>query len=244
MDNRSQTIIGCFSIIGVIFTIVGVIIAILALVSPQRIVVVLQHILPEATPVVITVMSTPAPTLGAKPGPTLTVLQLASTPSPTSFPSTSTPTSMPRPTDTPPPTATPRSNTPLGSVLKPGEPWTQDGFSLTLHLNEIEPDFLSFNVFGENQTGQEILVKIQPQNFIAINSLGQHGGLDWMETERRGGIANFGTKKLAAGESIVILSPGLFHGLDLGNPKVEYVTISIHDLSRVSKASWRIEIPH
>lgn len=72
--GRFQILVGCFSVVGAIFTVVTAIIAIIALFYPRQLAVIVQDILPTATPIVITLPTqTPIPTT---PTPRPTVISL------------------------------------------------------------------------------------------------------------------------------------------------------------------------
>lgn len=78
-----QILVGCFSVVGVVFTIIGAIVTIIALFYPRQLAVIVENVLPTATPIVIT-LPTPTPIVTTLPTPT--AVPTSPTPSPTAVP--------------------------------------------------------------------------------------------------------------------------------------------------------------
>ena len=244
MNDSFKSVLGCFTIIGVIFTILGAIVAIVALFKPTAITVVLQDILPEPTPVIVVVPSpTPAKQLGPTntPRPSLTPIH---TPIPTETPiPTSTPTLTPTPTNTAIPTFTPTStlmptNTAFGSVLRMGETWYQDGISLTFeNWNKRE---LTFAI--RNNTDGLLYTQLEKDRFRLVNENGESLIPYWHVLSGFGQEGNvLYNTELMPGETYTLKA--IFSGEPNLGVWTHFIVL-VEEASRVRNARWRVDIPH
>ena len=139
-----QLLIGCFSIIGAIFTILGFIVAVLMVFYQQPIYVFLESVLPT-------------PTVAAS-----VVLQ----PTPTQIPTI--------PTLTPTPIAINEQNPLPGTIVPAGQPITKGRVSLKLEkrfgLDQYDHFGIVFTV--ENKGDTQIIVSFRPTSFKITDDLG------------------------------------------------------------------------
>lgn len=221
MNSNFKPILGCFTIIGVIFTILGVIVAIVALFKPAAITVVLQGILPEPTPVIVVV---PSPTPTRQLGPT------------------NTPTLPP----TPIPTATPVLDTPEGTILEVGEKWKQEGVALSLDKIEFEPPnkFRAFFTFYNN-TDHELILTVKEDFFLAVDNIGNKWRLVWPQ------ILPWVGPAVRSEFSEIVESGGkhggwrvTFGGGDLTRPELSEIIVIVDGISKIKNARWRIPVYH
>ena len=233
MNSNFKPILGCFTIIGVIFTILGVIVAIVALFKPAAITVVLQGILPEPTPVIVVV---PSPTPVRQLGPTNTP---GPSPTPTHIPiPAETPilTSAPAPTLTP----TPIPDTPEGTILEIGETWRTGGVLLTLKNATLGAGAfgptLSLKFLVINETPHLITFSYHQENDISVvDNLGHVYTVFYGPAKHVGGDAI-----LQRGDSCEI---GETWGGPFTDPGVTEIIVTA-SFSRIKNAKWRIPVYH
>ena len=234
MNSNFRPILGCFTIIGVIFTILGVIVAIVALFKPAAITVVLQGILPEPTPVIIVVPS-PTPVLAKRPAPT-------NTPEPSSTPtriplSTNTPT--PTLTNTAIPTPTPIPNTPPGAVLNLGQTWR----AAPMELTAIEfkaagwNDCPTFYFKFYNGSEHDIFLTIRPEKFTMVDNLGRI----YEATDTGTSLGGSGDYEVKRGDFLNFFV--WFHE-SVTSEEITSLTIIANKVSSISNAKWQVEIFH
>ncbi len=156
------------------------------------------------------------------------------TPTNTPGPSpTPTATSTPTQTSTPTPTPTPIPTTVPGSVLQPGEVWQSDGIAVWMDVVAINPSSLSVDMVVENTSKERLLIELGD-----IRMTTNTGGSSILHAgQLPRGVA------LEQGERFVITEGGFFP-MDLFKGDVTEVFVEIIDMTRIRKASWRVEIPH
>lgn len=235
MDKRFQTITGCFSVIGVIFTIMGAIVAILALVSPQRIVVVLHDILPPPTPIVVLITPTPLP-------PSLTEPTIAWTPTamPTAIPT-------PRPTYTLVPTPTSAPYTEPGTMLEVGQAWQADGVKLVLNSVDLQPDYVDFYLRLYNDTPGDLLLLLMMDDKSQF-LLKDNQGLvyDFFCDPNVFGICYREPKlerKVATREHLDFMVGFTKGGQSFADPRVTELLVTVN-ISRIQNAQWKVPVFH
>jgi hypothetical protein len=209
---------------------------------------------------------TPTYTPTETPGPTDTSIPtLTSTPTEIPEPTT-TPTLIP--TDTPIPTFTATSTntpnptptesaTPSGTVLAPGESLEQNGLVLTMsdYFYDVEQECIGMWFRIKNEGGHEIIVSGKARNFKAVDNLGRSWSLRKLSPsiyDKCDPTVNEDelTFSLAPNEELTTSQFFTIRGFIVGftgyltDRQVEYVDISVDDLSQITNARWRIPVHH
>jgi tetratricopeptide (TPR) repeat protein len=183
---------------------------------------------------------TPTATLTITPGPSPTPLPTATntptaalTNTPTPAP-TSTPTSMPTNTSTP----TPIPNTPPETVLSLGETWYQDGIAFT--FIEWQERNIWFTV--ENYSGGELYFSFSKDTFGIYDDKQVRSEYTHSVIWRGEGTGRV-SDKLDADEQLTFeVELDQYYPIRPGEWK--YFIIKVDELSRVTNARWRVDIPH
>jgi hypothetical protein len=157
--------------------------------------------------------------------------------------STSTPINTPgpspttTPTNTPTPTPTTIPTTVPGTVLDPGQWWYEDGLAFWMNVAAMNPDNLRVDLKLRNVGEETLMGEIKIDMFRMVSSTGDVVILD--------GWGFYGNKgfSLKPNEEIDIVKAGFFH-YNLANSDVKHVVVEVVGLSRIEKATWRVEIPH
>lgn len=151
-------------------------------------------------------------------------------------------------TPIPPPTATPMTDTPPGTILEGGQTWRQGGAEITVQNVELTTDQIHFDLAFTNHKPQDIFVKYSLDSYTVIDNLGRRsqvpgseigyncGGFRW-NIENTIAVPRDATVKLSPCQNIYAL-------VDVGNPNVTEIIITISGVSSISKARWRIPIYH
>ncbi|MBC8252806.1 MAG: hypothetical protein H8E35_02100 [Ardenticatenia bacterium] len=149
-ESWINPLIGCFSIIGVIFTILGFIVAVLTIFYPQPIYIFLEAIFPTLTaPASVVLKPTPVITLSL------------------------TPTQVPA---TPTPITANEQNPPPGTTVPAGQPISKGGISIILRKSiktsgYCTPNFgLSFTI--KNSSREQKFISYKPSFFRGTDDLG------------------------------------------------------------------------
>ena len=236
MRKESRTlnlVIGCFSIIGAIFTILGFIVAVLMIFYQQPIYVFLGAILPTPTaPVGVVLQPTPAITLSL------------------------TPTQIPA---TPTPIATNEQTPPPGTIVPAGHSISKGGISVTLQKSiktsvYCAPNFgVSFTI--KNSTREQRFISYKPASFQATDDLGNQyfpaicAGYEQRE-EHLDNIKQF---SIGPGESLILeanihswqypLAP-LYIPFFQGSipPDAEFLIITVDKLAGMENLMWRYDL--
>jgi len=194
------------------------------------------------------VTATPKPvTASPLPPPTGTPMPLTSAPTYTPYP-TQTPwiiiaTPIPTPVPTEP------EQTPPGTVLSPGEWWKQNEMVLTLkdfYIN-VGSDCIGMIFRLQNESEHEIILTLNDHVFSAVDNLGR----SWKFHALVRTFPDRGCPPYSGGGSSVwSILPG--RGRDFGtgfighlaDTQVEYVEVTVHEVSRITDAKWRMPIYH
>ena len=189
---------------------------------------------PTATPMVITLpASTPLPTYTPYPThtpyPTYTP-HIVPTPEPTEALPTSTPVVVVV-TATP----TPKPTEPPGPILAVGETSRQDDVSLTLQRASLRSQYFKLTFLLKNESDHTIIGSYSHANFRVEDNLGNIYSSTFPDTH---------DYTLEAGK-VMNIDPNLtnFTG-DLTNKAIEWLLVTVEDISSFRGATWKIEVHH
>ena len=152
-----------------------------------------------------------------------------------------TPISSPQPND---------SNKPSGTVLQPGQTWSQEGMELTLSKPSFTPGcreaFLEFDMNLVNNSGTDLVTNINGSD-IALQMNGETiSKYRWVTQSkpaynlcagRSGNLLEI--RSLKAGENVK------FNLMFLGrvDPQAEKVVVQVKKAGRIQNAKWEIPVP-
>ena len=141
------------------------------------------------------------------------------------------------------------SNKPPGSVLQPGQTWSQGGMELTLSKPSFTPNcrnaFLEFNLNLVNNSGSDLVTNINSsditlqmngETFSKYNWIGNNYKLTGCGIFRAN---KFEIRSLKAGEN------KKFKFIFLGrvDPQAEKVVVQVKKAGRIQNAKWEIPVP-
>lgn len=244
IDRAFGTLVGCAQIIGTVIGVIALIVAFLSLawaITHQEAAIQVVQLVsgePTVTPMITTLPTgTPLPTYTPYPThtpyPTYTP-HIVPTPEPTEALPIPTPVVV---TATPTPKPTEPPETPPGSVLSVGETWRQGGVSLTLDEVRLEPTYVRVYFTLRNESDHRILGSFGLPNIRIEDNLGNvftawHQNMSWdFNLEQKD------TFKLGSGDYTQ------YNG-NLANKAVEWVLISVNDVSDIQNARWKVSVYH
>ena len=230
-----QLLIGCFSIIGAIFTILGFIVAVLMVFYQQPIYVFLESVLPTPTAAAGVVSAiTPATALP---------------PTTTQVPATATPITANE------------QNPPPGTIVPAGQPITKGRVSLTLEkrfgLDQYDHFGIVFTV--ENKGDTQIIVSFRPTSFKITDDLGNEYtvyksyAVNYLGRERAEEALNRVRQAVVDIDEKLTIEPDYqwFYeertalpffepGID---PNARYLIIEVPRLAGMEDVKWRYDLP-
>ena len=151
-----------------------------------------------------------------------------------------TPASSPQPND---------SNKPPGTVLQPGQTWSQEGMELTLSKPSFTPDcgdgFLEFNMNLVNNSGSDLVTSINGSDIALQMNSETVSKYRWVENNPNPiGCGGFGPNRLEirslkAGENTKLE----FIFLGRVDPQAEKLIVEVKKAGRIQNAKWEIPVP-
>jgi hypothetical protein len=156
-------------------------------------------------------------------------------PEPTVPPATPTP--IPEPT-VPPATPTPNI-TASGTVLMLGETWKGDGFDITMKSNRRVATQISIYFEIKSTKKQPVAIKYNLENVIFSADNGAYIE-DKHECKEQ-------TSQFNPGEQRTMYCwryDSIYADIDLTDPSLNFITVTVTDFPGIPIAQWNIEIPH
>jgi hypothetical protein len=145
-------------------------------------------------------------------------------------------------TPTSPPTPVPPVNTPAESVLGVTQTWKSNDVELTLTDREWRADQLILNWRLSNKSNSDVSANYSPENFSVTDQAGNPLRLDGF------GACYSVNRILRPGESIKNVDcpysggTGLQIRVDLRNPSIEEVLVTVSGVGGIDQAKWKIPV--
>jgi len=146
-------------------------------------------------------------------------------------------------------------DTPPGSTLQVGQSWRQNGLVLALAEVELltQPDwgtcYIGLRFYLENFSSTSRVVTVRHSQFSITDNFGrtdiQHGISSYSYPCPSTSEQESFSQEVGIGERFP--ERGYWYvgiGVDITNPSVEYVLITVNDLSEINGATWKIQINH
>jgi hypothetical protein len=252
------------TIISIIVAIIGVIVAVATCIAAWLVVPEIRTLFnsqkistssspsPKGTDIPINISTPSAPAVSTDTPVTSVTLTLTYTLSPTVF--------VPSATNTPLlPTSTIVQDTPAGSILDVGQTWKSEGIWLTLGDAKLYPSNnpgfnngcrIGLDFYLENKTLQDRVIEISESLFSISDNLGnlniKHGVASSSYPCPAPGIMSHSFSKLVKpGERFP--SYGYWYVgavIDITNTSLDYILVTVNDLSNIKNATWKIPIYH
>ena len=159
-------------------------------------------------------------------------------------------TALPLPSPTIQPSPTPPENTPLDSVLAPGETWKQEGIEVTIKDVRTHSDYdgkgVIFRVFLTNKKKSEINIGFSLDNNLqAVTNVGNQQRIISMALGTGGQQCPPFSRVVPSGGTVPLYCwDTLIAELDVGNPDITEVILTVSKVSSIKEAHWRIPILH
>jgi hypothetical protein len=156
------------------------------------------------------------------------------------------------PTSIPPSVPQDIPDTPPNTILEVGQKWRQGGLEIILKNVGFEvdlysqPGFAKFELYMTNDKAQDITVKYDESNFMAVDNRGRSLPFGWIQfgqyyykpCEQQSRLIKSGEiANLSCGEYILVIA-------DIADTAMTEVIITVNGISSIQNARWRIPIYH